>query len=338
MSDAAERALADAQMQRADIDGLLCGYSTTHPHLMLGTLFAEHFGLRPRYAHTMQLGGATGCALVMLACQLVASGAARRILVVGGENRMTGQSRDSAIQTLAQVGHPDYEVPLGATIPAYYGLLASHHMHRHGTTEADFAELAVLMRRHAGAHEGAQFRNPITVDEVLASRAIASPLKVLDCCPVSDGGCAVLVSAQREGPHPLRISGTAQQHNAQHLSAFASLDDFGAGACTARALAQAGSHAGRRGVRRHLRQLHDHADDPAGRDRPGAAWARRRAGARRPLLARRSDAAEPAWRPAQLRPLWRRRCDGPPGRSAPADDRPRGRAPGAEGRCGADAW
>ena len=240
MSDAAELTLADAQVQRGDIDGLLCGYSTTHPHLMLGTLFAEHFGLQPRYAHTMQLGGATGCALVMLACQLVASGAANRILVVGGENRMTGQSRDSAIQTLAQVGHPQYEVPQGATIPAYYGLLASHHMHAHGTTEADFAELAVLMRRHAAAHDGAQFRTPITVDEVLASRPIASPLKVLDCCPVSDGGCAVLVSAQREGPHPLRISGTAQQHNAQHLSAMRSLDDFGAGACTARALAQAG--------------------------------------------------------------------------------------------------
>lgn len=240
MSDAAELALADAQVQRADIDGLLCGYSTTHPHLMLATLFAEHFGLQPRYAHTMQLGGATGCALVMLACQLVASGAARRILVVGGENRMTGQSRDSAIQTLAQVGHPDYEVPLGATIPAYYGLLASHHMHAHGSTETDFAELAVLMRRHAVAHDGAQFRTPITVDEVLASRPIASPLKVLDCCPVSDGGCAVLVSAQREGPHPLRISGTAQQHNAQHLSAMATLDNFGAGACSARALAQAG--------------------------------------------------------------------------------------------------
>ncbi|WP_088279893.1 thiolase family protein [Ideonella sp. A 288] len=240
MSDAAELALADAGLVRGDIDGLLCGYSTTHPHLMLGTLFAEHFGLQPRYAHTMQLGGATGCALVMLACQLVASGAARRILVVGGENRMTGQSRDSAIQTLAQVGHPDYEVPLGATIPAYYGLLASHCMHAHGHTEADFAELAVLMRRHAGAHEGAQFRTPITVDEVLASRPIASPLKVLDCCPVSDGGCAVVVTATRQGPHPLRISGSAQHHNAQHLSAMATLDDFGAGACTGRALAQAG--------------------------------------------------------------------------------------------------
>ncbi|MFO1326328.1 MAG: thiolase family protein [Rubrivivax sp.] len=240
MSDAATLALADAGLERGGIDALLCGYSTTHPHLMLATLFAEHFGLRPRYAHAVQLGGATGCALVMLAMQLVAAGTARRVLVVGGENRMTGQSRDSAIQTLAQVGHPAYEVPLGATIPAYYGLLASHYMARHGHDERDLAELAVLMRRHASAHEGAQFRTPVTVDEVLASRPIASPLKVLDCCPVSDGGCAVVVSAVREGPHPLRIGGCAQQHNAQHLSAMATLEDFGAGLCATRALQMAG--------------------------------------------------------------------------------------------------
>jgi len=240
MSQAAQGALDDARLQRGDIDALLCGYSTTHPHLMLATLFAEHFGLAPRYAHAVQLGGATGCALVMLATILVKSGTARRVLVVGGENRMTGTSRDSAIQTLAQVGHPAYEVPLGASVPAYYGLLASHYLHSTGASEADLAELAVLMRRHAAAHDGAQFRTPITVDEVLASRPIAAPLKVMDCCPVSDGGCAVIVSAEREGPHPIRISGTAQHHNAQHLSAMASLSDFGAGACTARALAEAG--------------------------------------------------------------------------------------------------
>lgn len=240
MSEAAQLALDDAGLQRGDIDGLVCGYSTTMPHLMLATVFAEHFGLAPRYAHAVQLGGATGYALVMLAHLLVASGAARRILVVGGENRMTGQSRDASIQVLAQVGHPEYEVPLGATIPAYYGLIASHCMAEHGHTEADFAELAVLMRRHASTHEGAQFRTPITVEEVLASRAIASPLKVLDCCPVSDGGCAVIVSAERDGPNPLRITGAAQHHNAQHLSAMPGLSDFGAGACTARALEQAG--------------------------------------------------------------------------------------------------
>jgi acetyl-CoA acetyltransferase len=240
MSDATALALADAGLQRGDIDGLICGYSTTFPHLMLSTLFAEHFGLSPRYAHAVQLGGATGFALVMLAHLVVASGAARRVLVVGGENRMTGQSRDSAVQVLAQVGHADYEVALGPTIPAYYGMLASHYMHEHGHTEADLAELAVLMRRHACAHEGAQFRTPISVDDVLASRPIASPLKVLDCCPISDGGCAVMVSALAQGPHPLRITGASQWHNAQHLSANLDLSNFGAGACTADALQQAG--------------------------------------------------------------------------------------------------
>ncbi|HAL38313.1 MAG TPA: thiolase [Polaromonas sp.] len=240
MSDAVDLALVDAGLVRADIDGLICGYSTTLPHLMLSTVFAEHYGLRPRYAHAIQLGGATGFALVMLAHLLVTSGAAKRVLVVGGENRMSGQSRDSAIQVLAQVGHPVYEVPLGATIPAYYGLVASRYMHEFGCTEADFAEMAVLMRRHAALHDGAQFRSPISVADVMASRPIASPLKMLDCCPVSDGGCAFVVSAQAEGANPVRISAAAQVHNAQHVSAAVSLTDFGAGACAARALEGAG--------------------------------------------------------------------------------------------------
>ena len=240
MTQATDLALADAGMVRGDIDGLICGYSTTQPHLMLSTVFAEHYGLQPRYAHALQLGGATGFALVMLAHLLVTAGAAKRVLVVGGENRMTGQSRDSAIQVLAQVGHPVYEVPLGATIPAYYGLVASRYMHEFGSTEADFAELAVTMRQHATLHPGAQFRNPISVADVMASRAIASPLKMLDCCPVSDGGCAFVISAEPEGPNPVRISGAAQQHNAQHISALASLTQVGAGACAATALSQAG--------------------------------------------------------------------------------------------------
>ena len=240
MSEATTLALTDAGMARGDVDGLLCGYATTMPHIMLATVFAEHYGLSPRYAHAIQMGGATGFGLVMLAHLLVQGGAAKRILVVGGENRMTGQSRDSSIQVLAQTGHPAYEVPLGPTIPAYYGLVASRYMHEHGNTEADFAELAVLMRRHAGAHPGAQFRTPITVDEVLASRPIATPLKVLDCCPVSDGACAVLVSAAAEGSNPLRLGGVAQHHTAQHVSAAPNLADFGAGACAARAMAQAG--------------------------------------------------------------------------------------------------
>ena len=158
MSDAAGLALADAGLERSDVDGLICGYSMTMPHLMLSTLFAEHFGIRPSYAHAIQLGGATGFAMAMAAHLVIESRAARNVLVVAGENRLTGQSRDSAIQTLAQVGHVDYEVPLGATIPAYYGLVASRYMYRYGLDERDLAHLAVLMRSHAQAHPGAQFR------------------------------------------------------------------------------------------------------------------------------------------------------------------------------------
>jgi acetyl-CoA acetyltransferase len=240
MSEAGALALADAGLVRQDIDGLLCGYSTTMPHLMLATVFAEHFGLNPGYAHTMQMGGATGLGLVMLGQHLVRSGAARRILVVAGENRMTGQSRDSVVQVLAQVGHPVYEVPLGASIPAYYGLVASRYMHTFGNTERDFAALAVLMREHASRHAGAQFRTPITEEEVLASRTIATPLKLLDCCASADGACAVIVSAEPIGANAVRILGAAQHHNAQHISAMSDLTELGAGACTGRALQAAG--------------------------------------------------------------------------------------------------
>lgn len=241
MSVAAEAALTDAQIGRADVDGLICGYSTTLPHLMLSTLFAEHFGLRPKYAHAIQLGGATGFAMAMAAHLLIEAGAAERILVVAGENRLTGQSRDSAVQTLAQVGHAVYEVPLGATIPAYYGLVASRYMHEYGTTEADLAELAVQMRAHAARHPGAQFREPVSAAQVLASKPIASPLKLLDCCPVSDGAAAFVVSREPLNDRKVSIRGAAQAHTHQHVSAAPSLTAFGAKEASVQALAQAGA-------------------------------------------------------------------------------------------------
>ena len=242
MSEAATAALADAQLERRDVDGLLCGYSTTYPHLMLSTVFAEHYGLTPTYAHAMLLGGATGFGMVMLAHHLAEAGVARNILVVAGENRLTGQGRDSAVQALAQVGSPVYEVPLGPIIPAYYGLVASRYMHEFSTTEEDLAELAVLMRRHASMHPGAQFKDRISVADVLASKPIASPLKLLDCCPVSDGGVAFVISRDRTNDFGVRIIGTGQAHTHQHVTAAPSLTQFGAAASAELAQSAAGTN------------------------------------------------------------------------------------------------
>ncbi len=239
MTQAATAALDDAGLARGDIDGLLCGYSTTHPHLMLATVFAEHFGLDPVYAHAVQAGGATGCAMTMLAARLVDAGQCHRILVIGAENRATGQSRDSSIQTLAQVGHPDFEVPFGATIPAYYALLASRYMHEYGVSEADLAEFAVLMRRHAANCPGAHQTSAITVADVLASKPIAAPLKLLDCCPISDGGVALVVSGTaRDGG--ARVAGMGQAHRHQHITQ-ADLSATGAVLAADRAFEEAGA-------------------------------------------------------------------------------------------------
>ena len=213
MSKAAELAVADAGLKRSEIDGILCGYSTVSPHIMLATVFAEHFGIQPSYAHAVQ---------------------------VGGENRLTGQSRDASIQALAQVGHPDYEVTLGPTIPAYYGLVASRYMHEYGVTQQDLAEFAVLMRAHALTHPGAQFREAITVADVMASKPVAMPLKLLDCCPVSDGGAAFVISRERTGEAGVQVRGCAQAHTHQHVTAAPALSELGAEIAIAKAKAASG--------------------------------------------------------------------------------------------------
>src|SRR5438309_2464221 len=240
MSQAAEMAVADAGLKRGEIDGVLCGYSTVQPHIMLATVFAEHFGITPSYAHAVQVGGATGLAMTMLAHIIVGAGIVRHVLVVGGENRLTGQSRDAAILALAQVGHPEYEVTLGPTIPAYYGLVASRYMHEYGVTEEDLAEFAVLMRAHALTHPGAQFHEPITVADVMASKPVALPLKLLDCCPVSDGGAAFVVSREATGETRVRVLGCAQAHTHQHVTAAPALSELGAEISIARAKAACG--------------------------------------------------------------------------------------------------
>lgn len=244
MASAAQQALTSAGLARGDVDGLLCGYATTLPHLMLSTLFAERFSLHPTYAHSMQLGGATGAAMLMAARELVRSGRCRNVLVVAGENRLSGQSRDSSIQTLAQVGDADFEVPNGASVPAYYALMASEYMHRTGITSTDLAGFAVLMRENAIDHPDAHLRTPITVADVLASKPIATPLSLLDCCPISDGAMALVVSSEPGGQAAIRMRGAGQAHRHQHLTAMQDVMQCGASHAAAIALQEAGMATG----------------------------------------------------------------------------------------------
>lgn len=240
MARAASEALDDAGFERGEIDGLVTGYATTHPHLMLANVFAERFGLTPSYAHAIQLGGATGAAMAMLADMAIRAGEARRVLVVAGENRLTGLSRQGAMEALAQVGHPTREAPLGASVPAYYALAAARYLHETGAREEDLAELAVLMRRHASDTPGAHFAAPIAPEDVMESAPVATPLKRLDCCPVSDGAAALVVAAEAHARPAVRIAGAAQAHTHQHVTEAPGEIALGARTASARALGRAG--------------------------------------------------------------------------------------------------
>ncbi|MFW8564631.1 thiolase family protein [Orrella sp. 11846] len=243
-AQAALGAVADAGLTLQDIDGVLCAYSFTEPHLMLASVFCEYLGIHPGTCLAIQAGGASACIMVMQAAALVASGQCQHVLVVTGDNRLTGMSRDGAVAALSEVGHPQFERPFGISVPASYALVAQHYMHQYGVTSEQLAAIAVEHRRHAGRHPKAHKREPITVDQVVNSRLIAEPLHILDCCLISDGGAAIVVSSREAARDTqgksVEILGAGQGHTHEHIVAAPSLIDFGCKQSSATAFARAG--------------------------------------------------------------------------------------------------
>lgn len=236
-------ALDDAGLAVSDIDGLLCAYSFTEPHLMLASVFAEYVGMEPAYASAVSMGGVTACMLVMQAAALVEAGYCRHVLVVTGDNRLSGM-RGNAVQALAEVGNQQYEQPYGMTIPAAYALVAQRYMSEFGVTSEQLAAIAVTMREHAALNPKAHMKAPITVDDVMSSRFIATPLHLLDCCLISDGGAAVVVSAADAAADlkqpRIDVLGSGQGHTHEYIVAAPSLTDYGCKNSAADALGRAG--------------------------------------------------------------------------------------------------
>lgn len=245
-AEAAKGAIFDAGLGKADIDGVLCAYSFVEPHLMLSSVFCEYFGLSPHFNSAIEAGGATSVIQIIQAAALVRSGMCRHVLCVTGDNRLTGMSRDRAVAALAGVGHAQFEQPYGLSVPAAYALVAQRYMHEYGVTSDHLAAIAVTHRQHAALHPNAHYQKPITMEEVHNSRMIASPLHLLDCCPVSDGGAAIIISSDQTAVDlkktPVAILGTGQGHTHEHITEAPSLTDFGCEQSSRQAFSEAGVH------------------------------------------------------------------------------------------------
>ena len=238
----ARDAVADAGIDLKDVDGLLCAYSFTEPHPMLAHVVAEYLGIAPSFAACVSAGGATGGLHVMTAKALVETGMCRHVLCLTGDNRLTGMAPGAAVAALADFGHSEFEVPYGITIPAAYGLVAQRYMHDTGLTLEHMAHIAVTTRNHARRHPDAQMQKPITVEDVMASRPIAEPLRLFDCALISDGAAGILVSAEPTDRKPvIRILGAGQKGTHEHLMAAPrDLQSFGCKHSSADAFREAG--------------------------------------------------------------------------------------------------
>lgn len=244
-AQAVRRALDDAGMRMSDIDGLLTAYSFTEPYFMLGTVTCEYLGLKPRFCSAVVAGGASAAAMLCHAAAAIVTGMADTVLICTGENRATGVSRDNAVSALAAaIGHPYAEYPYGPSIPGCYALIAQRYTHEYGLTREQLAQVAVTTRRHATLHPNSHMKTPISIADVIASKPIADPLQLLDCCLISDAAGAFIVTAAERAPEwkqrPVYLLGVGQRHTHEHILCAESLTHFGASESAAAAYRMAG--------------------------------------------------------------------------------------------------
>jgi acetyl-CoA acetyltransferase len=210
------RAVEDAGIQKDQIDGVLTMPGTRSPEQGQHYLrVCEAAGIDPSFTGTMEMGGATACSLVQLGAMAIATGAATYVACVFGDNAKTGGSRFGSVKG----GENPWSIWGMISPTANSALTARRHMALYGTTADDLGEVAVACRAHASLNPGAVMREPITLEDHAESKRIVDPLRLLDCCLISDGGVAVILgpaeaAADLRQPAVL-ISGAAQAHTSQ---------------------------------------------------------------------------------------------------------------------------
>jgi acetyl-CoA C-acetyltransferase len=179
-------ALADAGLDVSDVDGYLCDSSAGFGAISM----ADYLNLRPRYVDSTETGGSSYLVHVGHAAAAIATGRCQVALIT-----MAGLGRTGRAPTARSSGSPEagFESMWGMSAISGYALAAQRHMFEFGTTSAQLAEVKVAASLHAQHNPHAFLRKPVTVDEVLDSPLISSPLHRLDCCVVTDGGGAVVV-------------------------------------------------------------------------------------------------------------------------------------------------
>jgi len=224
-AQAAGRALRDAGLSLQDVDGVFAHVDDRFAGLQL----AEYLGIRPRYVDSTSVGGMSNVMHIRHAMAAIEAGMCEVALVAYGSTQLSdGTRKVGGTPEDMRMPRGQFITPYGQLSPiGYYAMVAQLHMHRYGTTPRDLAEVAVAARKWAQLNPNAYRREETSIEEVMASRMIADPLRQRDCCLVTDAGGAFIVTTAARARSlkrpPVYVMGIAESFS-HHYTPFGTAD------------------------------------------------------------------------------------------------------------------
>ena len=219
MGVAVLKAVDDAGLKLSDVDGI---WAATAVHSMAAMSLAEHLGIHPKFSSGSNIGGSSFLAHALDAAMALEAGIVDVAVIAYGSNQRTAGGFRSVSEPMPFEAQFEPRNPITA-----YALTAGRYMHEFGATREHLAEVAVAARSWASKNPEAFARDPLTVEDVLAARMISDPLGKLDCCLVTDGAAAVVMTradrARDARQKPAYLLGAAMAHDHRMISEMPTL-------------------------------------------------------------------------------------------------------------------
>lgn len=196
--EAIKAALEDAGVDQKDVYFYALGNVGIWSEESLSpVVVGEYSGLTPKGSMRVEAACATGSAAIQTAYQSIASGSSKIAMAIGVE-KMHNSPTQTVIELIGRAGNYFWEFEnFGLTFPGYYALYASAYMAEYGITEEDLALVSVKNHYYGSLNPFAQFQKPVTVEDVMRSKYVAHPLKILDSSPITDGAAAVVLANEK---------------------------------------------------------------------------------------------------------------------------------------------
>lgn len=233
---AVRQAIEDSGVDKAEIQAAYCG--TALGGMMAGQRTLKTLGITGIPITNVENACSSSSSAFREAWIAVGSGVYDIALVIGVEKLTKFGGGTLPLEK------EDFEVAHGLVMPALYGMRARRYMHDYGLTDAQLAQVAVKAHDHGAANPDAQYRNKVTVEEVMESRPVAEPFTLLHCCPSGDGAAAVVVCAsdvaKKYRPDPIRVL-ASEVTSGRYMTGFR---DMTSPEITVRGAAQAYEEAG----------------------------------------------------------------------------------------------